>query len=62
MIVTERQRSILELQAQGLSRKEIAENLGIKINTVKFHIKAIFLRLKVKNSSEAVARFSRAMK
>jgi LuxR family transcriptional regulator, maltose regulon positive regulatory protein len=51
-----RERSIVELIAQGLSNKEIARSLGIAPETVKSHVKSIFVKLAVDKRAHAVAR------
>lgn len=51
-----RERNIVELIAQGLSNKEIARDLGIAPETVKSHVKSIFVKLSVDKRAHAVAR------
>ena len=52
--LTERERQVLRLLAQGLQNKEIAAQLGIQERTVKFHISGIMQKLNVTNRVEAV--------
>jgi len=54
--LTDREREVLDLLAQGLTNKEIAEKLFITTNTVKRHLKAIFEKLKVHTRSAATAK------
>lgn len=54
-LLTEREREVLDLLAQGLTNKEIAEKLYITPNTVKRHLKAIFEKLEVHTRSAATA-------
>jgi DNA-binding NarL/FixJ family response regulator len=54
--LTEREREVLDLLAQGLTNKEIAEKLYITTNTVKRHLKAIFEKLDVHTRSAATAK------
>ena len=54
--LTDREREVLELLAQGLTNKEIAERLVITTNTVKRHLKAIFEKLNVHTRSAATAK------
>jgi DNA-binding NarL/FixJ family response regulator len=54
--LTERERQVLDLLAQGLTNKEIAAKLVITTNTVKRHLKAIFEKLNVHTRSAATAK------
>ena len=54
--LTDREREVLDLLAQGLTNKEIAEKLFITTNTVKRHLKAIFEKLDVHTRSAATAK------
>jgi DNA-binding NarL/FixJ family response regulator len=53
--LTNREREILALLADGLANKQIAARLGISKNTVKTHIELIFDKLAVSSRAEAVA-------
>lgn len=57
--LTPRHVDVLELVAQGFSNEEIAAQLGLRPNTVKFHISEIFRRLGVRNRIEAMAHVER---
>lgn len=52
--LTERERRVLELVAQGRSNKEIARALQISAETVKTHLKNTFDKLGVKQRAQAV--------
>ena len=54
--LTERQRAILRLIADGCSNREAAQALGISENTVKTHMKSIFGILGVSKRSECIQR------
>jgi LuxR family maltose regulon positive regulatory protein len=54
--LTERESEILFYLGMGYSNTEIAEKLFISENTVKFHIKSIYLKLDVKNRIQALLR------
>ncbi len=51
-----REGAILNFIAQGLSNKEIARNLAIAPETVKSHVKHIFIKLGAEKRAQAVAR------
>jgi LuxR family maltose regulon positive regulatory protein len=51
-----REGDILKLVAGGLSNKEIARNLAIAPETVKTHIKNIFIKLNIERRVQAVSR------
>jgi len=52
--MSEREIEILRVVAKGLSLVEIAELLGISVNTVKTHVKRIYHKLAVNSRTEAV--------
>ena len=51
--LTQRQTEILQLAAQDLSNKEIADRLSVSEHTVKYHLGEIFQRLNIKNRHQA---------
>ena len=51
-----REGAILNLIADGLSNKEIARNLAIAPETVKSHVKNLFVKLNAEKRAQAVAR------
>ena len=53
-VLTERETSILKAVARGLSNDEIAKELWITQQTVKFHLTNIYRKLGAKNRTEAV--------
>ena len=50
-----RQLEVLTLAAKGFTNHEIGEILGIGLNGVKFHLKAIYARLGVASRTEATS-------
>jgi ATP/maltotriose-dependent transcriptional regulator MalT len=52
--VTPREREILELIANGMSNREIAEKLFVSENTVKTHSSRLFEKLGAKRRTQAV--------
>ncbi len=52
--LTERQRELLELIAQGRDNAQIAAVLGLSEKTVRNHITGIFSRLEVENRAQAI--------
>lgn len=52
-----REREVLELLAKGLPYKEIADMLGINIETVRKHCHNLYEKLQVSSRTEAVVKF-----
>lgn len=52
--LTKSEQEILRLMADERSNQEIADFMGISINTVKFHGKNIFAKLRVRTRRQAV--------
>ncbi len=50
--LTPRQKEILRLVAQGLTNREIAEQLAISVRTVEVHRFNLMRRLKVRNVAQ----------
>lgn len=50
----EHHKKILVLSSEGYTNHEIAEELEISVNTVKYHKKVIYKKLKVSSISEAL--------
>jgi two-component system, NarL family, response regulator YdfI len=53
--LTNRERQVLGLLADGFGNKQIAARLGISTNTVKTHLELLFDKLGVSSRTEAVA-------
>jgi two-component system nitrate/nitrite response regulator NarL len=54
--LTARETEVIQLIAQGLPNKVIAQRLGISEHTVKFHVNAILRKLDAQSRTEAVVR------
>jgi two-component system, NarL family, response regulator LiaR len=54
--LTEREKEVLELMAEGLSNKEIAERLAISGATVKFHVGGVMRKLEASSRAEVVMK------
>jgi DNA-binding NarL/FixJ family response regulator len=54
--LTPREHEILSLLAEGLQKKEIANNLQIGLETVSTHIKNTYLKLEVANAPAAISK------
>jgi LuxR family maltose regulon positive regulatory protein len=55
-ILSSREQDTLKLIARDLSNQEIADKLFVSLNTVKSHLKNIYLKLEVGNRAKAVAK------
>ncbi len=53
--LSRRERTMLEALSKGLTNRELSNELGITINTVKFHLSNLFEKLSVKNRAQAIA-------
>jgi DNA-binding NarL/FixJ family response regulator len=58
--LTERELEVLRLLADGLTNRGIALELGISVNTVKFHVNAILGKFAAQSRTEAVVRAMQA--
>ncbi len=56
-MLTDRQREILKLLAEGKKYSDIAEHLYLSVETVKSHIKKLYQTLHVNGKSEAIAKY-----
>jgi LuxR family maltose regulon positive regulatory protein len=54
--LTDREREVLRLLAEGLSYGKIAERLVVSVNTVRFHVKGIYGKLGVEKQVQAVEK------
>lgn len=54
MALTARERDVLEALARGLSYREVAELLGMRVNTVSHHVKNLYPKLASNSRSEAI--------
>ena len=55
--LTSREHEIMEKLSEGLLYKEIADSLGLCLNTVKNHLKNIYPKLGAENRSEAIIEY-----
>jgi two-component system nitrate/nitrite response regulator NarL len=62
LAVSPRLRQILTLIAQGRSNEEIAVELGLSPNTIKFHVRALYARLGVRNRVEAALLYAQMIR
>ncbi len=60
--LSQREGEVLEKLARGLPNAEIAAELTISENTIRFHLKNIYEKLSVTNRTEAVAWYFRSGK
>jgi DNA-binding NarL/FixJ family response regulator len=55
--LTKREQEILALLAKGYLYKEIADNLGITLSTVRAHLHTVYEKLHVQSRTQAVVKF-----
>lgn len=55
--LSHREQQLIPLLIQGQSNKQISASLGISDNTVKFHLKNLFAKIRVHNRNEATIFF-----
>jgi DNA-binding NarL/FixJ family response regulator len=58
-VLTLREQEVLQLLAEGLPNKSIADRLRISDHTVKFHVNAIMSKLGAQSRTDAVVRATR---
>jgi len=56
--ITSHELVILELLNKGFSNKRISGEIGITVNTVKFHLKKIYKKLDADNRVQAIIKFN----
>jgi LuxR family maltose regulon positive regulatory protein len=54
--LSQRELEVLQLIAEGLTNREIAERLFLSLNTVKVHTRNIYGKLNVRSRTQAIAR------
>jgi ATP/maltotriose-dependent transcriptional regulator MalT len=54
--LTERERQVLQLIAEGMTNKEIAQELILSVGTVKVHAHNIYGKLGVSGRTQAIAK------
>ena len=58
--LTKREAEILALLSKGFLYKEISDNLGISVTTVRTHLKHIYEKLHVQSRTEAAVKYMKA--
>jgi RNA polymerase sigma factor (sigma-70 family) len=58
-LLAPREAEALRLLAEGLPYKQIADRMGISLETVRQYIKAIYTKLHVNSRTEAVVKYLR---
>jgi DNA-binding NarL/FixJ family response regulator len=56
--LSERELDVFMLLLEGKTNKTIAEELFVSVNTVKFHLQNIYLKLDVDNRTDAILSVS----
>ena len=58
-LLSAREQAVLDCLAEGLAYKQIGDELGISINTIRTHLRHIYEKLHVQSRTEAVAKYIR---
>lgn len=58
--LTRRELEVLSDLASGRTNKQIARDLGVSLNTVKFHVRNLFQKLGVNSRSQAISLYLRS--
>ena len=58
--LTRRELEVLSDLASGRTNKQIARDLGLSLNTVKFHVRNLFQKLGVNSRGQAIALYLRS--
>ncbi len=56
--LSDREIAVLQLAGQGLTQREIADQLFVSYNTVKSHLRTTYRKLGATSRDEALARFA----
>ena len=56
LAISKRELEVLQLMANGLSNKEIADKLFVSLNTIKTHSSKVYEKLEVKRRTQAVEK------
>jgi DNA-binding NarL/FixJ family response regulator len=59
--LTARERKVLELIGEGLTNRQIGERLSVSVKTVKNYVSALFVKLGMKQRTQAAAYVARAL-
>jgi DNA-binding NarL/FixJ family response regulator len=60
MNLSRRETELLDLLAEGLSNKEIADRMGLSVETVRHYLKRIYEKLHVRSRTEAALKYRAA--
>jgi two-component system nitrate/nitrite response regulator NarP len=58
--LTRRELEVLADLASGRTNKQIARDLGVSLNTIKFHVRNLFQKLGVNSRGQAIAMYLRS--
>jgi two-component system nitrate/nitrite response regulator NarP len=58
--LTRRELEVLSDLAAGRTNKQIARDLGVSLNTIKFHVRNLFQKLGVNSRSQAISMYLRS--
>jgi DNA-binding NarL/FixJ family response regulator len=56
-LLSPREQAVLECLSQGLAYKQIADQMGISVTTIRTYLRRVYEKLHVQSRSEAVAKY-----
>jgi DNA-binding NarL/FixJ family response regulator len=56
--LTSREKSVLDLLGEGFTNKQIADHLSVSVDAVRWHLKHIYVKLRVHSRTEAALKSS----
>ncbi len=59
--ISKRESGIMILLQKGMSNRIISEEVGVSVNTVKYHLKKIYKKLHAQNRVDAINKYNKLL-